>query len=203
MNTLSKTPDKLLEAAITALDSGGTGEIKVRNIAAAAGVTYASLYHFFGNREGLIAAAQAERYKRTYLVILDMFAPELRKCRNQIEFKAFCRRALLVIFDNERSEHRMTRINALGASQSNPLLREQIAAAQRSINQKLARMFRDAQLKGWVRSDLDLEAYFAWYTGIVTSRAHIEIDPEHADAKVWNELTIDALVSALCGDEKR
>ena len=194
------TRDNLLEAAISALESGGIGAVKVRDIAAAAGVTYASLYHFFGDRDGLVAAAQAERYKRSILIIKDSFAPELNKCRNQREFKAFCRRSLAVILGEERADKRMTRINVLGSSQTNPLLQEQIAEAQRAVNRQLADMFRSAQLKGWIRGDLNLETFFAWYSGMITSRVLIEIDSEHADSKVWDNITIEAILHALCGD---
>ena len=177
------------------------GAVKVRDIASEAGVTYASLYHFFGDRDGLIAAAQAERYKRSLLIIKETFAPELQKCRNRREFKAFCRRSLEVILSDERATRRMTRTNVLGASQTRPQLKEQIAEAQRAVNKQLADMFRSAQLKGWIRPDLELETFFGWYSGLITSRVLIEIDPEHNNAKLWDSLTIEAILQAICADD--
>ncbi|MSW21347.1 MAG: TetR family transcriptional regulator, partial [Actinobacteria bacterium] len=52
----------MLQMAIDAIERGGEASVRVREVSDATGVSFASLYHFFGSREGLVEEALAEIY---------------------------------------------------------------------------------------------------------------------------------------------
>ena len=56
--------DKIIERAIAVLEKDGEAAIRTNTIAADCGCTAPILYREFQSREGLIIAAQAERYRR-------------------------------------------------------------------------------------------------------------------------------------------
>lgn len=194
------TRTRLLEAAISVIEQDGTTAVRVRDISKAAGVTYASLYHFFGDRDGLIAAAQAERYSRSMLGMNQMIETEVSKCRSRREFRALCRRILEDVFRDENAVNRMTRINVLGTVHSRPALAAEVAKAERNAEDLAVRMFSGAQTKGWIRQDLDLRTYMAWYFGQVNGRVLIELDPEYTDGATWNKIAIEAALCVLFGE---
>ena len=195
------TRARLLEAAVRTIEEAGADAVRVRDVAAAAGVTYASLYHFFGDREGLIAAAQAERYERSMLWVTDAFTEGVRRCRDQQEFRTFCRHTLNQVFDEGNARNRMTRINVLGACQNKPVLAARIADAQARINATLAEIFRGPQLRGWIPAELDLIMLFGLYNGQLNGRVLIEVGPERADGRAWDRIAARGVLAALFGEE--
>ncbi|MDH6239286.1 TetR/AcrR family transcriptional regulator [Aurantimicrobium minutum] len=64
MPELASTKDRLLAAAVEVIDNSGIKELRIRDIAALAGVKEPSVYHFYGSRDALVEAAQAFRYTR-------------------------------------------------------------------------------------------------------------------------------------------
>lgn len=194
---MQDTRATMLEAAIAVIESGGTDAIRVREVAAAAGVSYASLYHYFGDREGLIEAAQAERYARSVADLLSEFTARFATCRTREQFRtvlvAFIRRT----FEPDRWGVRMDRVSVLGTAQSRPSLLALLAEAHRERDRQLAEIFRPAHDRGWVRTDLPLEELAGWFVSLVGARVFIEMDPERASSKAWNRLTEEALLNGV------
>ncbi len=191
------TQTRLLEAAIAVIAEHGEQAIKVRDIASSADVTEPSVYHFFGSRDGLIAAAQAERFSRDQEPILFAFVEAVRECRTKRDFTKTVRNHLEQAYDPARSDVRAMRVNVLGSSHGRPDLERRLADEQRKINRVLAEAFRHAQSKGWIETNLDVEIVSAWIVGQITSRRFIEIDPAQAHSPAWDQMSIRAVFSVL------
>lgn len=56
------TRDALVGAALEVLEQGGEAQFSTRAVCAIAGVTAPTLYHHFGNADGLLSAAMAEAF---------------------------------------------------------------------------------------------------------------------------------------------
>ncbi|MGX6448175.1 TetR/AcrR family transcriptional regulator, partial [Patulibacter sp. S7RM1-6] len=52
-------PQRILAAAAALIRRGGVRDLRVQAVAADAGVSTPLVYHYFGNREGLVRAALA------------------------------------------------------------------------------------------------------------------------------------------------
>lgn len=197
----SGTKEKLLEAAIQAIDLGGVKAIRVRDIAAQAGVKEPSVYHFFGSKEGLIEAAQAQRYTRGLLELTQVFDSMVRKSADKAEFVSTIRTVTGAIFAHDREIVRAVRADVLGSAMSRPALKDAVAQAQRSSHELLHSTLTFAKSKGWVREELDTMAFAVWYTGMVNGRLVLEIDPTQCSPEAWNAIAVEVTVNTLCGPQ--
>lgn len=191
------TRSRLLEAAISVIADRGEQAIKVRDIAQSADVTEPSVYHFFGSRDGLISAAQAERYARDQEPGLRAFAVAVQDSRTKRDFASAVRTHLDLAFDPDRTAIRAMRVNVLGSSHGRPELEATLAEEQRTINRMLAEPFRYSQAKGWIDENLDVELLSVWIIGLITSRRFIEIDPDLVHSDAWNRMSTRAVLAVL------
>lgn len=58
------TRDTLIQAALTVLERQGTAQFSTRAVCAVADVTAPTLYHHFGNADGLLSAAVQEAFRQ-------------------------------------------------------------------------------------------------------------------------------------------
>ena len=191
------TRERLLDAAVEAIDSGGEVAVRIREIAAKADVTVPSVYHFFGSREGLIEAALAKCYIRDYLSITAQFAGAVYKCKNKADFVVVAHRVMDTIFASQRAKVRSTRITVLGSAQHRPTLAKAIALAQDIGFNATGEPIRYAQAKGWIREDFDPEMFAAWLAGIMNGRLLVELDGTHPQAKEWDVIAKRAVCLVL------
>ena len=194
------TRDRLLSAAVAAIDAGGIRGMHVRDVAAGAGVTVPSVYHFFGSKDGLVDAALARRYSRGLLELTQKFAALSLASRTAEEFWSVVDRVVLAVFLPERIPVRSVRADVLGSAQSRPHLRDAVSVAQRESHDVLSATLREMQSRGWVRPELDTDAFAVWYTGMVNGRVVLEIDPTQCDGDAWNEIARLATVALLKGN---
>lgn len=193
------TRARLLDAAIGVIEEHGEAAVRVRDVSAAAGVTYASLYHFFGDREGLIEAAQAERYRRDLLEPIRALRDAVEACRTERDFHEAVRLAMRAMCAPDRFAVRMNRVNVLGSAQSRPGLARLLADAQHTQNTELAAVFAIGRERGWVREDIDLVMLAAWVNGQSNGRVLIEMDLARANEAAWNRVAFDGVMAAMTG----
>ncbi len=191
----SDTRSRLLKAAFEQVAAGGEQALRIREVAAAAGVTQPSVYHFFGSREGLLLEVHAERYSSTQRVFLGSFGSSVFACRNQREFVTVIRRHLELANRPERVAARVGRLEVLGSTLSRPALAERIVAEQRELNGILARPLRWAQEAGWLRPDIDTYMFAAWALGQTLAREMMPGRPDRAVPQ-WGEMMIEGVLAS-------
>lgn len=54
--------DRIVDATVAAIEVGGEPGLRVNDIARDSEVSVATLYHYFGDREGLVVAARQKQY---------------------------------------------------------------------------------------------------------------------------------------------
>ncbi len=191
------TRENLLNAAVEVIDLSGVKAVRVRDIAARAGVKEPSVYHYFGSRDGLIEAAQAHRYSRGLLEITVSFNKLVRACANVNEFQEVIKRVLSAVVAPERESIRAVRADVLGSAMSRPALKSAVASAQSQSSEVLSDTISFAQQQGWVRPELDPRAFAVWYTGMVNGRLVYEIDSEQCQGTEWDSIAEDATLHLL------
>ncbi len=179
------------------LAAGGEQAVRIRDIARRAGVAEPSIYHHFGDRNGLIEAAQAARFGRDQTDLLEVFDAAVAVCPSPEAFVAVVRRMLAAVFDPARAPKRMTRVSALGAAEQRPVLRAKLAEQQRATNAQLGRTLAVAQARGFIAPDRDPEALAVWVVGMVTGRVLVELDGSGADSPAWDGIATTAVLAAF------
>jgi AcrR family transcriptional regulator len=200
MSTTSSIRQQILDLAIQAIDMGGEAAIRVNDIANEAGVTVPTLYRHFGSRDGLVEAAQTQRFRETQFVDSSVFAAALAKCKNQEDLRKAIRKELLTHFDEDRWDLRQVRLNALGAGYARPELSASLALAQKQGAMGITEMLLPFQKKGWIRKDLDLLATVYWFMGQILGRVLIEMGDNPVSQKKWNDVSIEGIMAVIFGD---
>ncbi len=150
------------------------------------------MYHFFGSKEDLIEAAQAERSSRSLRESTAEFLMQMDGISDAAGFREACRQSMVRYFGAAGAHHRLVRINALGSGHSSPDLLTAINDAQSRANREFAHALKVAQDHGWIRAGVDTTALAAWFTGQLLGRTLIEIGPSDVDPDRWNEISIEA-----------
>lgn len=194
------TRARLLAAAIEVLESDGEVAVRVRAVSARAGVSYASLYHFFQDREGLIVAAQAERFRRSLMETLPPLRVAIEACTSRDELRAIIEAGLRGMWSAARADVRRARMESLAAAVSRPRLAALLRDVQHDYNEAVAAALVEPRRRGWVRDDIDLEMFAAWALGVTTGRVFVEMDEDRSDAEAWNRIAVEAIFGILQGD---
>ncbi|MBU3701574.1 MAG: TetR/AcrR family transcriptional regulator [Acidimicrobiia bacterium] len=193
----------MLEAAIAVIEERGEAGLRVDEIAAAAEVAKPSLYHFFGSRDGLIAAAQAERYRRTRNIGLDEVMRKVEACTSADQFAEIIRLWVVSFSSEEASRRRAVRLEVLGSSVSRPELRAEVLKSSDQANEGLVELVRFATSRGWALQSVDIapEAVALWLEGLWNGRYLVEAHGDPALVEDWDNVTTTALFRLLFGSD--
>jgi AcrR family transcriptional regulator len=195
----SSVKQRLLELAIETIDESGEPGIRVSELAEAVGVGLPTLYHHFGNREGLIEQAQAERFIRGLRENSEQLIALLENCTTKKELLAALSETFNWRRSAQRSDIRWQRLNALGATYARPALAERITQEHDAIITQVALALLPFQRKGVIRADVDLVALIAWYNGIVIGKNLLEIGNSSVNVAEWERIADEAILHALFG----
>jgi AcrR family transcriptional regulator len=183
---INNTRERLLKATAAAIDKGGEGAVRIRDLTKSCNITAPSIYHFFGSREGLIDAAQAYRFSRGQLQLGNAFSTAIHQCKNKAQFVKLAHQFLTTMFSYERRAIRNVRLNVLGNAVNRPDLSKELSHVQEESNKVVGESLRYAQSKGWVRDDFNGDMFAAWLNGMVNSRRLIEMNGIHPLADEWD-----------------
>ena len=198
--TKKPTDQVILECAIEIIDQHGEAALRIAEITEQTGVSISSIYHFYTDREGLIAAAQVERYIENLNDLLEVVNDQLTGPRSKEEFKDALLGLYRMLLVPERAHVRLTRLNVLGGIVGRPALAARLAEIQDDLILQIASLFDTPLALGWIRQGTDPVAMTSWLVGIYMQRALIELGPSSVDPMSWNEIAERAIVATLFED---
>lgn len=188
--------DAILEVAVRLLDERGPDAVTIDEVLVESGSSTSSLYHHFRNREGLLLAAQAERYRR-------MVQGEDRRnldggnsAETAEEFLAYVAgQVRRIVTDPDNVEVRRSRLQVAARALNAPELAGETRRMQQGMLEVIAAMFDQAQKRRLINPDLDTMAYAAWFHGMTLGRTVTEGGP--VDAEAWLDVAIPAALAPL------
>lgn len=164
---------RIVEAAVRAIDEGGEAAVRISTVAREAGVTQGMISYYFGGREGLIQEAQMLRFSSVVnddIKALEKKARETTNVQDLREFIALVTRQIVTI---DRASARATRLMAIGAALPRPDLLDVIADAQSTLVDELEKVILIGQARDLVRKDRDPRALavfiMSYNTGLVVA----------------------------------
>jgi AcrR family transcriptional regulator len=195
----SSTRDRLVAETIEAIEEGGEASVRIDRVARAAGVSKASVYHFFGGREGLVSAALAEAYRREMRRGFGGLEA-LYECTSQQQFLAVLLADVPTFATEEGAAARRRRIRILGSATSRPSLQEAIRAVHRDAVAELTKCVEFGQRHGWVADRFEAEVLAEWWCGFIVGRHLLDDYGRLQDHPDWLAATLTA-VDALIGTD--
>lgn len=191
--------DRLLDATIEIIDAEGEVGVRVERVAVSAGVTKPSIYHFFRDREGLLVAAQAERYRRSMgpsVALLQDFSI-LLSCNSQSDFVELIQRGLDDALSPAGAQRRLLRSQVLGSAVTRPELHEAIQAVQRQMVSGLTSMLTYGQRLGWVSTRLPATGLAEWWFGVIQGRHLVESYGDEASIQQFDSVMLHSISEVL------
>jgi len=185
MKEKQSTEEKILDAAARLLEEGGVEAVTTRAVCQAAGITAPTLYHHFGDKDGLLGAVVAQGVaafmaeKRANRQTADALADLKRGWNGWLDF-ALERPALF----RQMIEH----------TRSNP------GASQEAFMLMQAMVERLAQ-EGRLKTGVGAAAHTIWAASNGILSLFIQGTPV-ADIRASSELLFDALVARLIKPKK-
>lgn len=194
------TRDRLIAAAIEIIETEGEVALRVDRVAEAAGFTKPVLYHHFTDREGIIAAAQAERFRLSLETGIDEATALVEAASSPEEFIAAMRNLLKSYSAPDGEARRRFRVEVLGSAISRPELMVSVIAANRAHIDKFEMPMRIAEARGWLKPGVPIRDFAHWWVGLVFTRLLFEIDPEGFNPASWDAITDDVMQSLVFRD---
>lgn len=195
-----KTRDRLLAGAISLMEEGGEAAVRVESVASLAGVTRPSLYHFFGDRDGLIIAAQGERYRRTLFYQMDNQSEMARLCESRKDFITLVQNWMKSLTDADGEHRRAVRTEVLGSSVARPRLRELIKEIDTQASRELGVLLSYAQERGWLTIPFDLDVAAIWWFGMMNGRYMVEGETPALFRREWDAIATQSVTFILFGN---
>jgi AcrR family transcriptional regulator len=178
------------------LDERGPDGFTIDDVLVRSDASASSLYHHFGNREGLMVAAQRERYRET-MVREDPghLAAGLATATTEEFFAYIATQLRRIATDPATREVRRDRLAMAARALHSPELTEASRGYQERFLAAMAEVFADAQQRGLINRDLDVLAYCAWFHGMTLGRTVTE--GGSVDAEAWLRVAIPAALAPL------
>lgn len=153
------TLEAIISAAGAIIDQQGVDGLRIAEVCRRSGFGSSSLYHLFGDRDGLIAASLTDRFDRTLGGSISMRQLSGLLSAGSAEVAEFGRHYLTSVYtDPERERARWARVTALGAACHRPPLVERLGEALRTYVERMEEVLGAAQQAGHLDQRVDTTA---------------------------------------------
>ena len=195
-----ETIEKLLEVTIGELDRVGLAEIDLDSLLHKSKISKGSLYHHFGSKNGLLAAAEAQQYMKYLKREGENFRRLIEECATKQKFVDLVAAVMKITRLESNLAFRKKRVRAIAMSFNDENLAQVLKNAQIEVTEYLAGSFQIAKDRGWVKPDTDLMALSYWIQGVFIGHVMLDIteQTEHEDA--WSQVAFQALQPFLAAD---
>lgn len=192
----------ILDAAVRRLNEAGAEAFRIEDVCLEVHVAKSSVYHFFGSRSGLIAAAEVHRYKASVLAEnLDPVAAA-EACTTPREFQALVLAQIeRSVLDPDNEPARRLRLGTVARSLETGDGIGDIAQVQEAFITAIAAIFERAQVRGLVDPALDCRAYAAFMHTLTLGRTLTSLG--FPDDHRWLEVVNVAAVAPLSPEQRR
>ena len=194
------TQQKILEAAIEIIDDRGEAAVRIQDIQTMVDVTAPSIYHFFGNREGLVIEAQTERLRRSFSESDPGIDAVLASLTSKDQLRQVVRRMLSIFFEPDRAIARQRRMSAMGSAVGRPELAKEFDKALREYAADRAERLEPFKEKGWIQPDVDLFSFNYLVMGMIFGRTFLEIGGDVGPFPEWESMVERATAHILFSD---
>ena len=98
---------KVLDVACQIIEHRGEHALKIAEIREQTGVTIGSIYHHFGNRDGLVVAAYARIYRELALTDVEEMTRAVAGVKNKKDFHVAVDGVMATLYNDRNSDRRI------------------------------------------------------------------------------------------------
>jgi AcrR family transcriptional regulator len=186
---------QVIDATNRAIDGGGESSVRIQEISAQTGVSIGSIYHHFGDRDGLIRATYVHNFSTSIQPDIARAKKFMAKMHSTDEIAQHYDDMLRFLVEHFKHAPADKRANIFGNTTGRPLLRAALAEVQHELTEQLTEVMVVLQERGMLKSHLSPRAAAVMTLGMLHGRIVAEIDTSPVSDLEWNR----AMISAFAG----
>ena len=194
------TRDRAIEVVLEMLEDGGESAVRIGDVRDRSGVSIGSLYHHFGDRDGLIVAAQVRRFSRFAEAEIAALSDIVERSSGRAQFRRAIRQLTMRTASELRVAERWARIAVLASTVGRPALRYEVRAIQTRLTDEFQAHVAQGQARGFFRSDLDARAIALFVESYSLGLALNDLDEHPVSERAW-EKVVWSVLDGLIVDE--
>lgn len=186
------TVSLVIAEANRAIENGGESSVRVQEISAKTGVSIGSIYHHFGDRDGLIRATYVHNFAANIQEDIGRAKRFMDKMHSTQEIAEHYDEMLAFLVDHFRHVPADKRANIIGNTTGRPLLRAALAEVQHGLTEQLTEVMQLLQDRGMLKPHLSPRSAAVMVLGMLHGRIVAEIDTSPVSEHEWNQAMISA-----------
>jgi AcrR family transcriptional regulator len=183
----------LLRATVRHLETGNAASLRVGSIAEEAGVAVGLINHYFGSRDGLIAAAQQARIAGATERDIAGSREVLAGAENLDALMEGIQKVARHTIDRRRADVRLSRFSAIATAHGRPEARGAIGGTLSELIDAMAGLIADAQQRGIVKSGRSPRGLATFIQAYSLGLLVHDLDPTPSDDEELLDIAMDAV----------
>jgi AcrR family transcriptional regulator len=189
--------DAVVTAAVEVLEQRGEAGVHITEISRRTGVSYGAIYHHFGDRDGLIRAAQYSRMRVQPLVELDALRDALQAVEDADLFAKCIATMCQSIVSTEHRHDRLVRASAIAAAIDRPQLRAALIDVESELSMQWEGVMLLAQQNGVADDALDPLAMAVFIEAVAFGVVLMELLENKPEPELLGEVLRRGLTAVL------
>jgi AcrR family transcriptional regulator len=186
------TVSLVIAEANRAIENGGESSVRVQEISAKTGVSIGSIYHHFGDRDGLIRATYVHNFAANIQEDIGRAKRFMDKMHSTQEIAEHYDEMLAFLVDHFKHVPADKRANIIGNTTGRPLLRAALAEVQHGLTEQLTEVMQLLHDRGMLKPHLSPRSAAVMVLGMLHGRIVAEIDTSPVSEHEWNQAMISA-----------
>lgn len=192
-----ETAQRILQYAIEEMDETGPARFSLDRVIERSKISRGSIYHHYGNREGLILAVELHRLQSALLNNDQQARVLMEKIETPEEAFAIIELGIRSAALPAQREIRLQRVASFAASQHAPAIRDALIRLQLGAEREFAETLRLARKKGFIDPVEPIEGVANFIQSFLFGRLLVDIlDNPEADNS-WHEAAMASLRALL------
>lgn len=197
-----ETVDAVLIAASDAMRIGGEAAVRVQEISAQTKVSIGSIYHHFGDRDGLIRAAYVHTFRTAIQSDIDRVKRFMSRMTSAKEMAEHYDEMLAFLNHHFEQFPARARANTIGSTTGRPLLRDAIIAVQSELITSLTEVMTLLKERGILKKHLEPRAAAVMTLGMLHGRVIAEFDSTPVQDEQWNASMLTPFSGLFVGTDE-
>ena len=195
------TIEAVLAETNKAMANGGEAAVRVQEISEKTKVSIGSIYHHFGDRDGLIRAAYVHTFRKAIQNDIDRVKRFMSKMSSAKEIAEHYDEMLAFLNHHFEQFPARDRANTIGSTTGRPLLRDAIVAVQTELTTGLTEVMQLLKDRGILKPHLEPRAAAVMTLGMLHGRVIAEFDSTPVESHHWNASMLTAFSGLFVGVE--
>lgn len=186
------TIDLLINEADKAMKNGGEGAVRIQEISETTKVSIGSIYHHFGDRDGLVRATYMRNLRQAVTQEVARVRKFMERMNSAKELSEHYSEMLAYLTEYFQKYSVVSRANIIGSATARPLLRDALIEVQTELIDSLTEVMQLLKDRQMLKPHLDARAAAVVLLGMLHGRIIAELDATPVEIELWNKTMLTA-----------